>query len=625
MTESNSQPESPGGPGPSQRPAATQSATAQPTTRRPLTVSHPLSPQGRFPHQPHCASTPILAGYPYLRLTIEPPPPLTVEVGTPVRPMVATLLGARPDVRYRAYIRLHNGPRTEQPGPVRYCYGPFGSFVEPYGRRSTTSGGSGGEEEEGGGGGGGGGDACDVQVMIENVAFLEEGRWHYEIWAGTDRGRWIAPDRARFRGFSAVPIISVARHPLWGLPNDLGAEGKVYLEYARGLRDGTVSVSWVEFAEEYNRLIERSSSTNGPISILVVRSVVDLPTLLDRLTDKGRQRDEDEENEEEGHDKPEKRDKKKVPCDGGKTCLCNKPAAEHPDHVWKLSAAGKYRFFMQRIHSELRCPDNFNMYTFNDHEGYGVLEVLQNLILDFEEPAGNYKEQWAICEALAFFLHTDTGLSATQIDDGSYVDATYEVIGRLFMTMLAILEREKLLGKDSEIKNLGLIMALFMDIAADARRYGLLEVDEKEPLGPAEDNKEWIPHAFDNQILAYARKYGIDLVGPSHIAEIIAEAKGDGTLPVPDSEPNSTRTGNPYGADPFNFYDAMQTYKLEFGGVTAMLAGTSKKTNSIIGGDNLDITSWSSAERKRKSYDGKDPLRKKEIDALKQGLVLTMG
>lgn len=33
---------------------------------------------------------------------------------------------------------------------------------------------------------------------------------------------------------------------------------------------------------------------------------------------------------------------------------------------------------MQRINADLRNPDFFNMYTFNDHAGYGVLEVVQN-------------------------------------------------------------------------------------------------------------------------------------------------------------------------------------------------------------------------------------------------------
>ncbi len=97
----------------------------------------------------------------------------------------------------------------------------------------------------------------------------------------------------------------------------------------------------------------------------------------------------------------------KVTCDGGKTCLCDKPAADHPDHVWKLSVAGKRLFFTQLIHFELRCPDNFDMYTYNDHTGLGVLEILQNLVLDFDEAADNIKLQWAVCEALAFFLQRE--------------------------------------------------------------------------------------------------------------------------------------------------------------------------------------------------------------------------
>jgi hypothetical protein len=40
--------------------------------------------------------------------------------------------------------------------------------------------------------------------------------------------------------------------------------------------------------------------------------------------------------------------------------------------------------------------------------------MLQNLILDFEEAAGNYKEQWAVCEALAFFLQVDVAGAVTQ-------------------------------------------------------------------------------------------------------------------------------------------------------------------------------------------------------------------
>lgn len=124
--------------------------------------------------------------------------------------------------------------------------------------------------------------------------------------------------------------------------------------------------------------------------------------------------DDEEDDEEDGGEDEHAEKKKRVQCDGGKTCLCDKPASEHPDHIWQMSVAGKAKFFNQRVHSALRDPDSFGMYTFNDHSGYGVLEMLQNLILDYEEAADNYKEQWAVCEGLAFFLRTDTAGEVTQ-------------------------------------------------------------------------------------------------------------------------------------------------------------------------------------------------------------------
>ena len=128
--------------------------------------------------------------------------------------------------------------------------------------------------------------------------------------------------------------------------------------------------------------------------------------------DSGEDDDEDDEDEDDGDGDEETadKDKDKTPkprCDGGRTCLCGKAASEHPDHIWKLSAAGRHKFFTTRTLSDVRNPDAFGLYTFNDHHAYGDLEVVQNLFLDFEEAADNYKEQWAVCEALAFFTARD--------------------------------------------------------------------------------------------------------------------------------------------------------------------------------------------------------------------------
>lgn len=87
-------------------------------------------------------------------------------------------------------------------------------------------------------------------------------------------------------------------------------------------------------------------------------------------------------------------------------CYCNKLVGSdsNPEHPWVISWAGMKKFENQFLHMDLRVPDYFSMYTFNDHGAYGSLEVLQNLILDFEEAAKEWREQWAVCEGVVHWL-----------------------------------------------------------------------------------------------------------------------------------------------------------------------------------------------------------------------------
>jgi hypothetical protein len=88
-------------------------------------------------------------------------------------------------------------------------------------------------------------------------------------------------------------------------------------------------------------------------------------------------------------------------CDDGKTCLCGKPAAEHPDHPWVFTFAGQQKFLTSILQLNLRNPDCFGMYVYNDSYGWGTMEVVENILVDFQEAEGNWKEQWAMCEAIA--------------------------------------------------------------------------------------------------------------------------------------------------------------------------------------------------------------------------------
>lgn len=48
------------------------------------------------------------------------------------------------------------------------------------------------------------------------------------------------------------------------------------------------------------------------------------------------------------------------------------------------------------------------MYVYNDYHGYGIVQVVQNTLLDFdqEKEKDNWKEQWAICEAIILFFQS---------------------------------------------------------------------------------------------------------------------------------------------------------------------------------------------------------------------------
>ena len=114
--------------------------------------------------------------------------------------------------------------------------------------------------------------------------------------------------------------------------------------------------------------------------------------------------DYDDDDEEEGEGEPKNTDRL-PPCDNGKTCLCTKSSKDHPGHPYTLSLGGMQKFRMIATLSSLRDPDMFDMYIYNDFAGYGLLEVVGNLLLDFEEAKDDWKQQWYICEAMTLFFH----------------------------------------------------------------------------------------------------------------------------------------------------------------------------------------------------------------------------
>lgn len=204
------------------------------------------------------------------------------------------------------------------------------------------------------------------------------------------------------------------------------------------------------------------------------------------------------------------------------------------------------------------------------------------------------------------------------MDDPDLLDDTYELIGRLFLAMLARLAGKGLLGPQSPIRNLGLVMTLFILTAAEAREHAaVLGELKQEPLPSSE---LWEPQNFERYIVAFSREHRIGLVGLPNVNEVLATIDSSATLPAfacplcsGDRE-----------YDAFNYQKALRDYKEMYAGLFATLVGQ-RVSRPTIGGDSLDITTWSSSERASCALDRRDPLSEEQMEAIRKGLVMMLG
>lgn len=167
----------------------------------------------------------------------------------------------------------------------------------------------------------------------------------------------------------------------------------------------------------------------------------------------------------------------------------------------------------------------------------------------------------------------------------------------MVLMTISNLEHMGLLKPEPEIKSLGFIMALYI-VNFDSWRQILID----EPTG-----RKFDPDLFDAYLLAYAQKYDVPLQGPPKLDEVIKDIDAEG-IKLPSCELK----------DPWGWTKALCEYRKSHGYNKYIIQMRSK----MIGGDRYDITTWSPSERKEHSFDKKDPLGKRELDALREGLIL---
>lgn len=164
--------------------------------------------------------------------------------------------------------------------------------------------------------------------------------------------------------------------------------------------------------------------------------------------------------------------------------------------------------------------------------------------------------------------------NVSSVDDGDRVDALVQLVGHVFLTMLALLGSRRLLSSTSEIRDLGLVMALYMHIASSLRAdFGLLE-------GSDDGKKTDEPNIsrFEDYVLAYSVKHGVSLYGPEDIEEIIKSC---------DDEDMVLPAASATKPDPWKVGEAIRKYE-DLYGVAERPGG--RRGKPAIGGDRFNIT-----------------------------------
>lgn len=188
---------------------------------------------------------------------------------------------------------------------------------------------------------------------------------------------------------------------------------------------------------------------------------------------------------------------------------------------------------------------------------------------------------------------------------------TAKLIGNMFLAMLARLEREDVLKPGSEVRDLGFVMAGFLKVAETFREASLLEDDDKVRKSKKRPFV-FVPARFDHYVAAYAKKHGVKLGGVPKLDDVLAEV--DDKVKLPNAEE--------HGEDPWGFAAALEEYK-KGGDICSFFVP--RRSKGTIGGDSLDITSWTPVERKAAAFNKKDPLPKKVLDGIKDGMVVGLG
>ncbi|KAF9698365.1 hypothetical protein EKO04_003417 [Ascochyta lentis] len=265
------------------------------------------------------------------------------------------------------------------------------------------------------------------------------------------------------------------------------------------------------------------------------------------------------------------------------------PAKNHPEHKWCIMWEGFKMFMDYRRRSNYCCPDNFGMYIYNDFEGWGYQELIENFIVAFDaslkkKDDNALKHTWAIVSALSLWLNEIDQGPLIGNENGEKTQAVIGLVGYALLRGLAALDFADELKPDTSFPDIPIVITSLLEFSSDLPEYGI-------------ENKavNWRPHAA-----AYFKKGNFPTEkGISNTEKILESASGGS-----EDELAKKTEKDPWG---WGWDKMLKAYKQSHG------------SGGKIGGAKYDITKMSRKQRASHAFDKKDPLAGISDKDLKEG------
>lgn len=202
------------------------------------------------------------------------------------------------------------------------------------------------------------------------------------------------------------------------------------------------------------------------------------------------------------------------------SCLCQKSAADHPEHQVTITEGGFilaqiWREQLIRRHSLATFRPNMAAY-----RRKGILEVMHNVLEDFMIELSSRQHRrplvlWARMEAMAWFINTlPTSNEWHYFQDWRRPCHYIMLFGIALLTTIdALLQQNLFKDKESKVPNLGLVLALFIQSTGDLPSITMDLFDSKDSYRSPFNNDICVnnENGWAAEVVRLADQHGIEM------------------------------------------------------------------------------------------------------------------